>query len=113
LIALEFNHTLQYVVNRTQSIIQTKILLLIALLAAARKVIILDLKAMEVGPTLGLAGIILVLGMTYWLISERDDRLSGAKSGGVGEGERADEPELPVMPQKRPASAAMEKTTTN
>ena len=41
LIALEFNHTLQYVVNRAQSIIQTKIVLLIALLAVARKVIIL------------------------------------------------------------------------
>src|SRR6266480_4475842 len=33
LIALEFNHTLQYVVKREQSIIQTKVVLLIALLA--------------------------------------------------------------------------------
>ena len=32
LIALEFNHTLQYVVAREQSIIQTKVVLLIALL---------------------------------------------------------------------------------
>jgi uncharacterized membrane protein (DUF373 family) len=44
LIALEFNHTLQYVVKREQSIIQTKTVLLIALLALARKFIILDLK---------------------------------------------------------------------
>ena len=36
LIALEFNHTLQFVVTRQQSIIQTKIVLLIALLAIAR-----------------------------------------------------------------------------
>ena len=35
LIALEFNHTLQYVVAREQSIIQTKVVLLIALLALA------------------------------------------------------------------------------
>ena len=34
-----------YVVNRAQSIIQTKVVLLIALLAVARKVIIVDLKA--------------------------------------------------------------------
>ena len=34
-IALEFNHTLQYVVKREQSIIQTKVVLLIALLAVA------------------------------------------------------------------------------
>jgi uncharacterized membrane protein (DUF373 family) len=113
LIALEFNHTLQYVVNRTQSIIQTRILLLIALLAAARKVIILDLKEMGIGPTLGLAAIILVLGMTYWLIREQDDRLPGAKPGGIGEGERADGHEFPSAPQKRPASAAVEKKTTS
>jgi len=57
LIALEFNHTLQYVVKREQSIIQTKVVLLIALLAIARKFVILDLH--EVGPAemLGLAGI--------------------------------------------------------
>ena len=42
LIALEFNHTLQYVVMREQSIIQTKVVLLIALLAITRKFIILD-----------------------------------------------------------------------
>src|SRR5256884_4164158 len=44
LIALEFNHTLQYVVKREQSIIQTKVVLLIALLAVARKFIVLDLR---------------------------------------------------------------------
>jgi uncharacterized membrane protein (DUF373 family) len=38
--------------------------LLIALLAVARKFIVLDLAAVT-----------LVLGVTYWLIRERDDRL--------------------------------------
>jgi hypothetical protein len=33
LIALEFNHTLQYIVRKEQSIIQTKVVVLIALLA--------------------------------------------------------------------------------
>jgi uncharacterized membrane protein (DUF373 family) len=112
LIALEFNHTLQYVVNRAQITIQTKVVLLIALLAAARKVIILDLKEMEVGAMLGLAAIILVLGMTYWLLRERDDRLLGAKSEAIGEGERADANELPSLAKMRTASGAMEKTTT-
>jgi uncharacterized membrane protein (DUF373 family) len=75
LIALEFNHTLYYVVAREQSIIQTKVVLLIALLAMARKFIILDLN--EVGPEhlFGLAAVTLVLGITYWLLRERDDRL--------------------------------------
>lgn len=75
LIALEFNHTFQYVVTREQSIIQTKVVLLIALLALARKVIILDLQEMSPGHLLGLAAIALVPGGTYWLMRERDDRL--------------------------------------
>jgi len=78
LIALEFNHTLQYVVTRQQSIIQTKVVLLIALLALARKFIILDLKEVSAETMLGLAAITLVLGVSYWLIRERDGRLAGA-----------------------------------
>jgi uncharacterized membrane protein (DUF373 family) len=78
LIALEFNHTLQYVVTRQQSIIQTKVVLLIALLALARKFIILDLKEVSAEMMLGLAAITLVLGISYWLIRERDDRRAGA-----------------------------------
>ena len=74
LIALEFNHTLQYVVKREQSIIQTKVVLLIALLAVARKFIILDLGAVSGEQLLGLAAITLVLGVVYWLMRERDDR---------------------------------------
>lgn len=78
LIALEFNHTLQYAVTRQQSIIQTKTILLIALLALARKFIILDVKDTSASEMLGLAAITLVLGVTYWLMRERDDRLFNA-----------------------------------
>jgi uncharacterized membrane protein (DUF373 family) len=74
LIALEFNHSLQYVVKREQSIIQTKIVLLIALLAIARKFIVLDLASVDAAQLLGLAAITLALGITYWLLRERDDR---------------------------------------
>ena len=74
LIALEFNHSLQYVVKREQSIIQTKIVLLIALLAIARKFIVLDLGSVDAAQLLGLAAITLALGITYWLLRERDDR---------------------------------------
>jgi uncharacterized membrane protein (DUF373 family) len=74
LIALEFNHTLQYVVTREQSIIQTKVVLLIALLAIARKFIILDVKETSAETLLALAAITLVLGAAYWLIRERDER---------------------------------------
>jgi uncharacterized membrane protein (DUF373 family) len=74
LIALEFNHTLQYVVKREQSIIQTKVVLLIALLAVARKIVILDLNATDAVQLLALAAITLALGAAYWLMRERDDR---------------------------------------
>ena len=74
LIALEFNHTLQYVVKREQSIIQTKVVLLIALLAVARKIVILDLNAADGGTLLALAAVTLALGAAYWLMRERDDR---------------------------------------
>jgi uncharacterized membrane protein (DUF373 family) len=80
LIALEFNHTLQYVVKRQQSIIQTKIVLLIALLAIARKFIVLDLGGVDPAQLLGLAAITLSLGIAYWLIRERDDRIDIASN---------------------------------
>jgi uncharacterized membrane protein (DUF373 family) len=62
------------VVTREQSIIQTKVVLLIALLALARKFIILDLKETTPDQMLGLAAITLALGVTYWLMRDRDDR---------------------------------------
>ena len=74
LIALEFNHTLQYVVNREQSVIQTKIVLLIALLALARKFILLDLKETTSPELLGLAAVTLAIGASYWLVREQEDR---------------------------------------
>ncbi len=78
LIALEFNHTLQYVVTREQSIIQTKVVLLIALLALARKFIILDMHDVTPALLLGLAAVTLALSVSYWLLRERDDRLMKA-----------------------------------
>jgi|SRR4029077_525428 len=83
LIALEFNHTLQFVVNRQQSIIQTKIVLLIALLAIARKFIVLDLGSVDAAQLLGLAAITLALAIAYWLMRECDDRLDVGSSKNV------------------------------
>ena len=53
LIALEFNHTLKYAVAAHRSIIQTKVVLLIALLALARKFVILDTHETSAGQTAG------------------------------------------------------------
>jgi uncharacterized membrane protein (DUF373 family) len=56
-------------------VIQTKTVLLIALLALARKFILLDLKETTPNELLGLAAVTLALGISYWLMRERDDQL--------------------------------------
>jgi len=73
LIALEFNHTLRFFVTRHESIIQTRVVVLIALLALARKFIILDINESSPGYLLGLAAVTLALGVTYWLMRQRDE----------------------------------------
>jgi uncharacterized membrane protein (DUF373 family) len=78
LIALEFNHTLRYVVTRHQSIIQTRVVVLIAL---ARKFIVLDIHETTPGYPLGLAAIALALGVTYWLMRERDGAADNSRRG--------------------------------
>jgi len=70
LIALEFNHTLQYVVTRERGIIQARIVILIALLALARKVIVVDLFAIPPASIVALAALTAALGATYWLMRE-------------------------------------------
>ncbi len=75
LIALEFNHTLHYVVTGERGIIHTKMVILIAELALARKVIVMDLLNVPAASLLALSGLALALGVTYWLMRERDDRL--------------------------------------
>jgi uncharacterized membrane protein (DUF373 family) len=75
LIALEFKHTLQLVITRERGIIQAKIVILIALLALVRKLIVVDLYAVSPASLAALAGLLLSLGVTYWMMRERDDRV--------------------------------------
>lgn len=58
---------------REESVIQTKVVVLIALLALARTFIILDLEETTPEALLALAAVTLAPGVTYWLIRERDD----------------------------------------
>lgn len=74
LIALEFKHSIVRVALRSDSVVQVKTVLLIALLALSRKFVVLDTKTMEPGMVAALAGTTLVLGLVYWLLRERDDR---------------------------------------
>ena len=69
LIALEFNHTLQYVITRERGIVQARIVIVIALLAIARKVIVTNLTSLSPMWVAALAALITSLGAAYWLLS--------------------------------------------
>lgn len=72
LIAVEFNHSILSVLERKQSIIQVRTVVLIALLALVRKFIILDVNQTEPLTIVGLAAAILALGSVHWLVRDQD-----------------------------------------
>ena len=55
-------------------------MLLIALLAVVRKLILLDLKATDALQLLALAASILALGAAYWMVRDQDRRRTEAKA---------------------------------
>jgi uncharacterized membrane protein (DUF373 family) len=80
LIALEFNHTILTILHRKESVVQVRIVILIAILALARKFIILDIKTVEPLVVIGLAISVLALGCAYWLVREQDRRAEDVSS---------------------------------
>jgi len=72
LIAIEFNHSILGVLERKESIVQVKTVVLIALLALARKFIILDATKTEPMTIISLAGAALALGAAYWFVRDQD-----------------------------------------
>lgn len=83
LIAMEFKHSIVLVAFRRSNIIQVKTVVLIALIALSRKFVILDSSATAASTIAALAGATLVLGVVYWLLRERDDRLRSDAALGV------------------------------
>lgn len=84
LIAMEFKHSIIRVAQRKDSIVQVKTVVLISLIALARKFVILDTNATDAKTIAALAAATLVLGVVYWLLRERDDRIGnlGMTAGG-------------------------------
>jgi uncharacterized membrane protein (DUF373 family) len=70
IIALEFKRSLLVLAERTDSVVQVRTVVLIALLAVVRKLIILDLTSADALQLLGLAAAILALGCVYWLVRD-------------------------------------------
>jgi uncharacterized membrane protein (DUF373 family) len=87
IIALEFNRSLVVMGEHHASIIHVRTVVLLAMLAILRKLIILDLAATDGFKLLGLSVAMLALGVIYWLVGEQDRhlvsfRLKEAKDAG-------------------------------
>ena len=76
IIALEFKKSLLVVAERRQNVVQIRSVVMIALLAICRKVIILDIKETDSLEILALSAAILALGIVYWLIRGGERRLA-------------------------------------
>jgi len=74
LIAMEFNHTILSIVHRKESVVQLRTVILIALLALARKFIVIDLAALPAMSVFSLGFAVLSLGCVYWLVRQQDYR---------------------------------------
>src|ERR1700681_2092794 len=76
IIALEFKKSLLVIAERRENVVQIRSVVMIALLAICRKVIILDLRETDAPQIFALAAAILSLGVVYWLIRDSDQRFS-------------------------------------
>lgn len=74
IIALEFKRSLLVMTERRQNIVQARTVILIALLAIVRKLLILDLSNTDAPQLFALSAAILALGGVYWLVREQDRR---------------------------------------
>lgn len=95
IIALEFKKSLLVSTERQQSVVQVRTVILIALLAVVRKVLILDL-AHATTELFALAAAIIALGVVYWLVRDQDRSIAGEgfarqcnHASRVGQGKKA------------------------
>ena len=74
IIALEFKRSLLLVTERKETVVQARAVILIAMLAIVRKLIILDIATTAASQLFALAVAILSLGGVYWLVRDQDRR---------------------------------------
>jgi uncharacterized membrane protein (DUF373 family) len=81
IIALEFKRSLVVIAERGQSVVQVRTVILIALLAVVRKLLIFDLASTDASKLFALAAAIVALGAVYWLVrdQDREDRRESSK----------------------------------
>jgi len=74
IIALEFERSLLVIAERDRGVVQVRTVILIALLAIVRKLMIMDMSVADVQQLFALAAAILALGGVYWLVRDQDKR---------------------------------------
>jgi uncharacterized membrane protein (DUF373 family) len=74
IIALEFKRSLLIVAERAETVVQARAVILIAILAVVRKLILLDFATTEAPQLFALAAATLSLGTVYWLVRDQDRR---------------------------------------
>ncbi len=94
LIAMEFKHSIIKVAARKESIIKVKTVVMIALMALTRKMIILDLDKIQPPTLIALAVAIIALGAVLWFLREPEPALEKRHQSRNSFGR--------VMPVKRP-----------
>lgn len=72
LIAFEFRNSIDAILEGKGLLIQAKIIVLIAIIALARKFLVLDPDEYDAGIIAAYAGVALSLGIIYWLLSKRE-----------------------------------------
>lgn len=83
IIALEFKRSLIVVAESRNSIVQVRTVVLLAMLAIVRKLIILDLKTTDAALLLGLSAALLALGAVYWTVRDQDLKERQSNTGGA------------------------------
>jgi uncharacterized membrane protein (DUF373 family) len=74
IIALEFKRSLLVVTERARSVVQVRNVVLLAMLAIVRQVMILDLATTDALQLFALATAIVALGAVHWLVRDQDRR---------------------------------------
>jgi uncharacterized membrane protein (DUF373 family) len=83
IIGLEFKRSILMMAERKEGIVQVRTVVLIALLAVVRKVIILDLNTTDPMQIFSLAAAVVALGSVYWLVVDQDRKWRAAAETSV------------------------------
>jgi uncharacterized membrane protein (DUF373 family) len=74
LILIEFNHSIALAMRRRSGVLQVRVIVLLAIIVIARKLILLNYEKTGINTLLGLGGLALSLGALYWLLTDVEHR---------------------------------------